>query len=116
MSSPKITQYPNLKKFIAQFVITFLDYIILDYPLHSLDRDPVIVCRERLSWILEQHSLRGPVLVCVVCRRGNDSQLAVRKLKDKSDSLFGDVAVEIKDIVGGLTEWSNTIDETFPKY
>ncbi len=54
--------------------------------------------------------------MCVVCRRGNDSQLAVRKLKDQSDSLFGDVAMEIKDIVGGLTEWSNTIDETFPKY
>ena len=54
--------------------------------------------------------------MCVVCRRGNDSQLAVRKLKDQSDSLFGAVAVEIKDIVGGLTEWSNTIDQTFPKY
>ncbi len=73
-------------------------------------------CRERLSWILEQQSLGDPVLVCVVCRRGNDSQLAVRKLKDQSDSLFGAVAVEIKDIVGGLTEWSNTIDQTFPKY
>ncbi|XP_064392027.1 adenylyltransferase and sulfurtransferase MOCS3-like [Halichondria panicea] len=88
----------------------------LNYPLRSLESDPVSNCRERLSWILEQQSLGDPVLVCVVCRRGNDSQLAVRKLKDQSDSLFGAVAVEIKDIVGGLTEWSNTIDQTFPKY
>ena len=54
--------------------------------------------------------------MCVVCRRGNDSQLAVRKLKSQSDSFFGGVAVEIKDIAGGLTEWSNTTDQTFPKY
>ena len=51
-----------------------------------------------------------------VCRRGNDSQLAVQKLKDQSDSLFDGVAMEIKDLAGGLTEWSETIDPNFPKY
>ena len=48
----------------------------------------------------------------VVCRRGNDSQLAVRKLQ----SLFSDLSVTVQDIVGGLTAWSNDVDENFPIY
>jgi len=48
----------------------------------------------------------------VVCRRGNDSQLAVRKLQ----SFFSDVSVTIQDVVGGLTAWSNDVDENFPVY
>lgn len=88
----------------------------LDYPLRCLERDTIPHCRERLSRLLDKHSVQSPILVCVVCRRGNDSQLAVRKLKSQSDSLFGGVAMEIKDIIGGLTEWSDAVDQTFPKY
>ncbi len=87
-----------------------------DYPLRCLEGDTTVHCRDRLSRLLEEHSVQSPILMCVVCRHGNDSQLAVRKLKSQSDSLFGGVAVEIKDIAGGLTEWSSTIDQTFPKY
>jgi len=53
-----------------------------------------------------------PLPLYVVCRRGNDSQLAVRKLQ----SFFSDMSVNIKDIVGGLTAWSNDVDENFPIY
>ena len=53
-----------------------------------------------------------PLPLFVVCRRGNDSQLAVRKLQ----SLFSDVSVTIQDIFGGLTAWSNDVDENFPIY
>ena len=51
--------------------------------------------------------------VYVVCRRGNDSQMAVNILKNKlskSDELI------IKDISGGLHEWHHKVDGNFPKY
>jgi len=53
-----------------------------------------------------------PLLLFVVCRRGNDSQIAVRKLQ----SVFSDVSITIQDIFGGLTAWSNDVDENFPIY
>jgi adenylyltransferase/sulfurtransferase len=48
--------------------------------------------------------------VYVVCRYGNDSQLATKKLIETMG--FGNV----KDIVGGLNKWSDDIDPSFPKY
>ena len=50
--------------------------------------------------------------VIVVCRRGNDSQLATQKLKEKFKSLN----VDIKDIKGGLLGWTKTVDKNFPVY
>lgn len=47
--------------------------------------------------------------VFVVCRRGNDSQLAVRYLREKFD-------IKSKDIIGGLHAWTKEIDENFPIY
>jgi adenylyltransferase/sulfurtransferase len=47
----------------------------------------------------------------IMCRRGNDSQPAVRILQEN-----GIMGGEAKDIVGGLERWSNTIDPDFPKY
>lgn len=46
----------------------------------------------------------------VVCRYGNDSQLAASKMINNMG--FGNV----KDIIGGLNMWSNKIDPNFPKY
>ncbi|RWS02620.1 adenylyltransferase and sulfurtransferase MOCS3-2-like protein [Dinothrombium tinctorium] len=48
----------------------------------------------------------------VMCRRGNASQIAVRFLKEnlKSDK------VEIKDIIGGITAWSQQVDPKVPVY
>jgi adenylyltransferase/sulfurtransferase len=47
--------------------------------------------------------------VYVICRLGNDSQIAVRMMQkvgiDKS-----------KDIIGGLLNWSKSIDDSFPVY
>jgi adenylyltransferase and sulfurtransferase len=47
--------------------------------------------------------------VYVVCRRGNDSQIAVRYLQEKLD-------IKSKDIIGGLHAWTKEIDENFPIY
>jgi adenylyltransferase/sulfurtransferase len=54
----------------------------------------------------------------VVCRRGNDSQIAVEMLNKyfSSDSNNNVNLNCIKDLIGGLQEWSNKIDPDFPKY
>ena len=71
----------------------------------------------------------------MVCRHGNDSQLAVRQLRQlfegqskKSDNETKDggvpesgpahskVAVVVRDIIGGLDRWSKEIDSTLPQY
>lgn len=46
--------------------------------------------------------------IFVVCRRGNDSQIAVKCLVDE----FG---IKAKDVIGGLYEW-HKIDESIPIY
>lgn len=52
------------------------------------------------------------VPIIVVCRRGNDSQIAVKRLQVCLDGL----EVSVKDIVGGLHAWSAKIDPDFPVY
>lgn len=47
--------------------------------------------------------------VFVVCRRGNDSQLAVKYLSEKLN-------IKARDLVGGLHEWAKVVDNNFPIY
>lgn len=47
--------------------------------------------------------------IYVVCRRGNDSQLAVKHLAEKLD-------ITSKDLIGGLHAWTKEIDDNFPIY
>jgi len=47
--------------------------------------------------------------VYVVCRRGNDSQLAVRALE--AAGLVG-----ARDVQGGLEAWRTQVDPTWPQY
>lgn len=47
--------------------------------------------------------------VFVVCRRGNDSQLAVKYLAEN-------LKIKSKDLIGGLHAWTRQIDENFPIY
>jgi len=49
----------------------------------------------------------------IVCRLGNDSQIAVESLK--SVSVDG-TAYLVKDVVGGLRAWSREVDPSFPVY
>lgn len=60
--------------------------------------------------LFTQH--KEPLPVYIVCRRGNDSQKAVLKLRKELDSL----PVTIKDVSGGLTAWVNQVDPEFPQY
>lgn len=45
----------------------------------------------------------------VICRYGNDSQLATSKMHKMGFA-------NVKDIIGGLNMWSNKIDPNFPRY
>lgn len=47
--------------------------------------------------------------VFLICRYGNDSQLAARKLIDLGFK-------HVKDVRGGLRKWSSDVDPTFPVY
>ena len=49
------------------------------------------------------------VVVCV-CRRGNDSQLAVQKLGPLLEE------VEVVDVVGGLNAYAKHVDTSLPIY
>ena len=51
----------------------------------------------------------GPYVV--ICRLGNDSQLAVDALRSVSDT-----GHEIKDLIGGLQSWKKDVDAQFPVY
>lgn len=48
--------------------------------------------------------------VFVLCRLGNDSQIAADAIRAVDSNLI------VKDVVGGLRAWSNEIDPTFPVY
>lgn len=67
----------------------------------------------RTSELAQMAAGSGNVPVFVVCRRGNDSQLAVRHLVP----LFREQGLEPpKDISGGLHAWTHQIDSEFPIY
>lgn len=52
--------------------------------------------------------------VITICRRGNDSQRAVDELKKYTE--ITDNVKCIKDVIGGLYEWSMQVDKNFPIY
>lgn len=61
--------------------------------------------------LLEQKLAHSSEVV-VVCRRGNDSQLAVEKLEEA----WKGRGVKVRDVRGGLEAWAKTVDPTFPTY
>jgi adenylyltransferase/sulfurtransferase len=48
--------------------------------------------------------------IFVLCRLGNDSQLAAEALREFDPSL------DVKDVIGGLKAWSQDVDPQFPVY
>ena len=54
-------------------------------------------------------ALQTPDMIFVVCRQGNDSQDAVRKLKDLR-------VPRVFDVKGGFDAWRKDVDTTWPRY
>lgn len=61
---------------------------------------------EKVKMLSQQQSKN----IFVVCRRGNDSQLAVTFLETKLEDF------NIKDIIGGLAKYAVDVDKEFPFY
>ncbi|XP_064600435.1 adenylyltransferase and sulfurtransferase MOCS3-like [Liolophura sinensis] len=72
--------------------------------------EPVMSLRSKSQIFQQQHG--SPMPVVMVCRHGNDSQLAVHSLRRH----LQDCPVTIKDIQGGLNAWAHQIDPEFPVY
>ncbi|KZW02931.1 hypothetical protein EXIGLDRAFT_829051 [Exidia glandulosa HHB12029] len=58
-----------------------------------------------------QHLTGSASTLYVVCRLGNDSQIAADALRSVADQ-----SVRILDVIGGLRSWSKAVDPTFPVY
>ena len=72
----------------------------INVPIKSLLADKI---DEKLRQEMKQKD------VFVVCRRGNDSQLAVKYLSEKQ-------SIKSRDLIGGLHEWAKVVDKNFPVY
>jgi len=70
----------------------------IDVPLQELLHNPL------------QGIPAGPIIV--VCRLGNDSQIAANSLRDAER----ESPRAIFDMVGGLRAWSRDVDPEFPVY
>lgn len=63
------------------------------------------------------YSLRREVQgkdIYTICRFGNDSQLAVQKLRELGFDIGGEK--KIRDIVGGFRAWKQDVDPSWPEY
>lgn len=78
----------------------------INIPLKKLNKtESIDLIQTKLSGLATKN------VICV-CRRGNDSQLAVQQL----ESSLSQLDCNVKDIVGGLTAWAHKIDTSMPVY
>jgi rhodanese-related sulfurtransferase len=93
-----------LHPFVSRLLYTFrsksLSLIgLIDVPLHEIVANPGDYVFPELG-------------TYVVCRLGNDSQIAADALR----SARPDPGFVVKDLVGGLRAWSREVDPEFPVY
>ncbi|EKG13931.1 Rhodanese-like protein [Macrophomina phaseolina MS6] len=69
---------------------------------------------EQPSWLAQIQQLPAEQPIVVTCRLGNDSQLAVKKMKALGLDEGG--RRKIVDVRGGLKAWRETVDADFPDY
>lgn len=71
------------------------------------------------TWLeraLENGALSGSNSYYVVCRNGNDSQLAAKAIQDLLRNSGDDHGVTVKDIKGGFRAWREEVDKEWPDY
>lgn len=73
---------------------------VSDIPLTDLVANP------------EHHFLKSDTAqsLYIVCRLGNDSQIAANALRDAGCNS------KVVDVIGGLKAWAKNVDNTFPIY
>jgi adenylyltransferase/sulfurtransferase len=94
----QLTGSTSMTYFLAQ-TINSLRYPAPDVPLNDLVANP--------ASYLEAADEAVPLFV--VCRLGNDSQIAAEALRGVRSGL-------VKDVIGGLRAWSTLVDSGFPIY
>lgn len=94
---------------IDQYVIPA--YLLHDFSNHGRADIPIneLVASPAAS-TEELDDTKGEADVYVICRLGNDSQMAVDALRNTGR------AGVVKDLVGGLRAWSLDVDSDFPIY
>lgn len=78
--------------------------------MDAIRKDPSARVEQIKQFETSSKGPEDPCSVVVVCRRGNDSQLAVQLLQEVDPSL------NVRDIRGGLHAWARDIDPDFPVY
>lgn len=79
--------------------MSVIAYSILDVPLAKLLADPLDCIDPNQD-------------TYVICRLGNDSQVAAAALRHA----FGESSPAVYDMAGGLQAWKSDIDPSFPIY
>ncbi|XP_045456258.1 adenylyltransferase and sulfurtransferase MOCS3 [Melitaea cinxia] len=87
----------------SEFDMCKLDGAV-NYPLEKLHRN-------NLDELLRQ--TQNFISVTFICRRGNDSQIAAKKVLDLLEDEHKE---KITDLTGGLHAWSKYVDGEFPVY
>jgi adenylyltransferase/sulfurtransferase len=105
VSSFIIDVRPEHELNIAQFENSF--HLPMDRLLYTNDDEQL---RNQLRSNIEKNQQ-----IVIVCRRGNDSQLAVKRLKELLSDI-DNIDEKIKDLEGGFQAWHTDIDSTFPLY
>lgn len=84
--------------------------------LDNAENYPIKLFADRNEYAtnLVERIKREHVPIYVICRRGNDSQIATKRLCADLHEQNCDVVV--KDVIGGLHAWTKQIDDQFPIY
>ena len=96
---------PEHELHIGQFENTF--HLPMDRLLYSQNEEQL---RDELRRNIENNQQ-----TIIVCRRGNDSQIAVKRLKELLSDI-DQIDEKIKDLEGGFQAWHTDIDSSFPLY
>ncbi|XP_053988637.1 adenylyltransferase and sulfurtransferase MOCS3 [Hylaeus anthracinus] len=82
----------------------------VNIPLNEINNNErIMLIKNKMQEMKKEHDEVG---LYVMCRRGNDSQKAVKHFQ----TMLSESNLEIKDIIGGIHAWSKKIDHTFPVY
>ncbi|XP_043252721.1 adenylyltransferase and sulfurtransferase MOCS3 [Colletes gigas] len=82
----------------------------VNVPLNEINNNErIMLIKNKMQEMRKDHDEIG---LYVMCRRGNDSQKAVKHFQ----KMLNESNLEIKDIIGGIHAWSKKIDDTFPVY
>jgi adenylyltransferase/sulfurtransferase len=86
----------------------------LNVPYSKLVSETEYSVAQILKYLELERSETAQIPIFVVCRRGNDSQRAVKVLKEHAQLNL--LAEGMRDIKGGLHAWARDVDPTFPVY